>query len=194
MPNRTTALWAGAGLYLLVASASAALHPISIDDRIDDWLDVAPAYVDAVGDRLGLDLTQLSLANDNDFLFLRIEATTTFDLSESNALRLFIDTDDEPLTGTPINGIGAELEWRCGQRYGVYHDPTGAAPPLDQADISFHGAPTIDAFDFEIELALLDPIGHADRQPDCDRQHADLNGDGAVNFADIDPFVALLSD
>jgi hypothetical protein len=42
-------------------------------------------------------------------------------------------------------------------------------------------------------LALSDPAGYARQFPDCDIRNGDINGDGAVNFADTDAFVALLS-
>ena len=41
-------------------------------------------------------------------------------------------------------------------------------------------------------LALTDPAGYAAAHPDCDYMLADINGDGAVNAFDIDPFVQLL--
>ena len=35
--------------------------------------------------------------------------------------------------------------------------------------------------------------GQAEALPDCDYMLADVNGDGAVNTFDIDPFVVLLT-
>jgi len=42
-------------------------------------------------------------------------------------------------------------------------------------------------------LALTDPVGYAQRFPDCDRMLADINGDGVVDNFDIDPFVKLIT-
>ena len=41
-------------------------------------------------------------------------------------------------------------------------------------------------------LALSDREAYEIAFPACNWLNADANGDGAVNFADIDPFVALL--
>lgn len=42
-------------------------------------------------------------------------------------------------------------------------------------------------------LALSDPAGYHAAYPTCSYLLADTNTDGVVDFADIDPFVALLS-
>ncbi len=42
-------------------------------------------------------------------------------------------------------------------------------------------------------LALPDPTAYAAEYPDCDILLADCNGDGVVDFGDINAFVALLS-
>ncbi|MGH6961312.1 MAG: hypothetical protein ACREE7_12565, partial [Dongiaceae bacterium] len=41
-------------------------------------------------------------------------------------------------------------------------------------------------------LALLDPVAYQAAFPDCDIDHADVDGDGAVTNFDIDPFVELV--
>jgi hypothetical protein len=41
-------------------------------------------------------------------------------------------------------------------------------------------------------LALTNPAQYALQYPDCEIMNADVNGDGYINFGDIDPFVALL--
>jgi hypothetical protein len=42
-------------------------------------------------------------------------------------------------------------------------------------------------------LALSDPAGYANAYPDCNIGLADINGDGQVNFGDINPFIDLLT-
>jgi hypothetical protein len=42
-------------------------------------------------------------------------------------------------------------------------------------------------------LALSDPDDYQRRYPDCNVMNADCNDDGRINFADINPFVELLS-
>jgi hypothetical protein len=51
----------------------------------------------------------------------------------------------------------------------------------------------VDALDINaFVVALLDPAEYATAYPDCDRELADANRDGAVNALDIEPFVDLL--
>jgi WD40 repeat protein len=54
------------------------------------------------------------------------------------------------------------------------------------ADVDFDD---IDAF----VLALTDPSGYAEQNPDCFLSNADINRDGNIDVGDIDPFVQLLT-
>lgn len=85
--------------------------PITIDGRFDDWQDVPAAQTDPAGDAAsgqteGPDLVALSITDDDRFLYLRLEATQPFDLSENNTLEILIDGDNNPLTGTPSGDLG----------------------------------------------------------------------------------------
>jgi hypothetical protein len=43
-------------------------------------------------------------------------------------------------------------------------------------------------------LAFTDPVGYAQRYPQCTRSLADINGDGAIDAFDLAPFFRLLED
>ena len=43
-------------------------------------------------------------------------------------------------------------------------------------------------------MALLDPGQYATVYPDCNIMNGDINDDDIVNFADINPFVDLLTN
>ena len=60
------------------------------------------------------------IADDERFLFVRIELGDEIDLAENNDLQIYLDTDANADTGLPIGGIGAELEWRFGDREGFF--------------------------------------------------------------------------
>jgi endonuclease/exonuclease/phosphatase family metal-dependent hydrolase len=139
---------------LLSAHAAADRAPISIDGLFDDWAEVPVVGTDPAGDaNPSLDLRSLRVADDDRFLFLRIETEQDIDLSEQNALRIYIDTDNNPATGLPAGDIGAELEWRPGQRTGLFHRVSSPVA-LSQSDLRFRGAPTVTAPVFEIAIAL----------------------------------------
>ncbi|MEM9410805.1 MAG: endonuclease/exonuclease/phosphatase family protein [Planctomycetota bacterium] len=126
--------------------------PISIDGSFDDWEGVTPHYVDAFGDadNSGFDFGRLWLADDDDFLFIRIETATEDNWNNNTNVRLYIDTDLDGTTGMPIGGIGAELEWRFGEGMGFLH--AGEPTEILGSAIRLRGGPTITPK--QIELAI----------------------------------------
>lgn len=111
-------------------------------------------HADAFGDAPsgGLDLLRVSVADDDTFVFIRIEAAAGFDLSENNNLVLYLDTDDDVGTGMQMGVYGVELEWHFGQRQGTYYSG-GNQFPVTQSDIRFRAGPTIDSSSFEIAIS-----------------------------------------
>ena len=119
-------------------------QPICINGLLEDWEAVDPAATDPIGDSTsGPDFVALSAADDDHNLFLKIEASSSFDLSENNNLRLYLDTDLNASTGKSIGGIGAELEWRPGERSGTFFD-AGNETFLYHTDITFRGQPLVE--------------------------------------------------
>jgi hypothetical protein len=149
--------WPMAICGLTVAQAavaqSASQYPITIDGLHDDWAGVPLAWSDPRGDGgpLGIDLGRLWMANDERFLFLRFELGVELQLDENNALRLYIDADDNASTGLSIAGIGAEMEWRYGSRTGIYYAAGGTAE-LTHALLRFRAGPTVSAATFETAI------------------------------------------
>jgi hypothetical protein len=143
-------------LPVLAATCSGALAdqaPISIDGGLLDWQGIGPAYTDPAGDggASGIDLRRIWFADDPGFFFVRLEVTAEIDLSEDNALRLYLDTDGNAGTGLAINGIGAELEWRFGERVGFFR-AGGQTTTVDHSDIRFRAGPTVTGTEFEMAL------------------------------------------
>ncbi len=127
---------------------------IVIDGLFDDWAAVAPAYSDIEGEvNPGqVDFLTLWLAEDEDFLFFRLESTEEFDPSENNQVVLYIDADDNASTGLAIGGIGAEVEWRLGDRRGVLRRDGQGDATINFTALRFRGAPTVDAAEFEFAV------------------------------------------
>ncbi len=124
--------------------------PICIDGELDDWADVPASVIDPVGDALGgIDFTAVSATDDDLFFFMRIRAVQDFDLSENNALRIYLDTDVDASTGFSIGGIGAELEWHVGEIEGTFHHG-GQQTTVYHKEIRFRGQPTVTSNDFEV--------------------------------------------
>ena len=136
----------------LTQSITAEQHPISIDGDFSDWENVSLAYTDPLGDSTtSTDFGRIWLADDAEFLFIRLELNDEVDSSENNSLRLLIDADQDSSTGLPVSGIGAELEWIFGSRAGVFY-VAGQAVPISGANISFRGGPTVTSICFEFAI------------------------------------------
>ena len=142
------------GLVAITSAVLAEQAPICIDGALDDWSDIPRAVEDSTGDTTGdIDFTGLSMADDDLFFFLRIEAVADFDLSENNSLRIYLDTDVDASTGFAIGGIGAELEWRLGELEGTFHHD-GQQTAVYYTEIRFRGQPTVTSNDFEVAFGV----------------------------------------
>lgn len=116
------------GISLLLALAAgnglavAEQRHIFLDGYFTDWDGLAPLWVDPSGDGgpSGIDFGAIWAADTPAFFHLSFEVGCDLILQESNSLSLYIDTDDNPATGFPVNGIGAELRWIFGQRGGFF--------------------------------------------------------------------------
>lgn len=128
-------------------------HPIIIDGQFDDWTNVQPVYQDTLGDSFSnADFGSIWLADDQEFLFICIELNETLDATENNSLVLFLDTDNDPNTGHSVAGLGAELEWMLGSRFGLFH-LAGTVEPISFSDIGFRGGPTVTSSVFEFAVS-----------------------------------------
>lgn len=126
---------------------------IFLDGVFSDWAAIPPLHSDPIGDPQGggIDFQRLWAANDENYLFIRIEVGAEINLQDLNEVTLFLDTDDNPSTGISVEGIGAELEWNFGNRSGVFA-ANGSTYPISHADIGVVTAPTVTSDDFEIAL------------------------------------------
>ena len=109
-----------AGLMSMAAFSSVSyastFADITIDGDFSDWAGIPVAATDVTGDGDPADFTDFSVANDDDFLYIR------FTLDEAAALnvggvQLFIaiDNDNNTATGFDVFGLGAvgsEVGWQ----------------------------------------------------------------------------------
>ncbi|MEM7261344.1 MAG: endonuclease/exonuclease/phosphatase family protein [Planctomycetota bacterium] len=139
--------WIGVG----VSGAYGDQLPVVLDGETDEWSAVT-ATTDAAGDGASIDLLAMRLADDDLFLFIRFDVAAELLLNDGHDLTLWIDTDNNASTGTFVAGIGADLEWRFGDRQG---DVTigGSTDPVYHNDIGLRGAPAVTATSFEVAIA-----------------------------------------
>ncbi len=95
---------------------------IWMDGNFSDWDDIPVLYEDPTGDQQSgdIDFGVLKAANDDRFVYFYIEIGEEMNLQEDNEITLYLDTDNNASTGIPINGIGAEVKWIFGERWGTY--------------------------------------------------------------------------
>ncbi len=147
-------------LLLLPVTAFSQAARIFIDGDFSDWQNLIPIYTDPIGDQVSgdIDFGQLWIANDERFLFLRIEVGAEINLQNDNDLILFLDTDNNPTTGTQIHGIGAELEWNFGDRTGIFVSGVDSFS-ISHRHIDLVTAPTVTSTQFEIAIdRYVEPV------------------------------------
>lgn len=145
---------------LHTVAAMAQALPIHIDSRFEDWTEQAIEFEDPTGDGTNIDLLRFAVANDENYLFIRLEMAADVVLTENNALALFLDTDNNPLTGKILNGIGAELELRFGDREGRFYLGNSTFN-IGFSQVGFRHQPTVSSQVFELAIARsATPVGN----------------------------------
>jgi len=137
----------------LVAAGAASGHDIVIDGLFDDWARVPVAYQDPKGDHLGgpVDFGALKVESDAGRFYLYFEIGSEMSLQEANGIVLFLDTDDDASTGHVIGEMGADFEWRFGERTGVVYHGDGQVT-IAQAQVGLRQGPTVTSTAFEVSF------------------------------------------
>ncbi len=147
---------------LIYAQDALLCMPIKVDGFTHEWPDIhdVPAYnatvatlIDPSGDGTDIDITALQVTNDENYIYFRIVLNKPYPLGENNSLFLELDTDNNPSTGYRVNGIGAELGWQFGQRFGYYKD-SEIADLTPHKDVGFSFVPPFTAREYEVAISL----------------------------------------
>ncbi len=132
---------------------------ILIDGSFQDWTDnsdLVSTYVDATGDGGLVDILQVQVANDADYLYLHFEVSAEIDLSDNSTIeaemQLFLDSDNDPSTGLSINGIGAEYLLDFRDRRVIKYNSNSDYDIISFYDIGYAHLPTVTSEEFEIML------------------------------------------
>lgn len=130
-----------AGLFTVPHTAPADVFlPPAIDGDFRDWEDDgSPVIAVACADRI----------------YLRISLSEPAVLQDASDVVIYYDTDDDPSTGLPVYGLGAEIRWDAGLRSGTSYaaGPDGlTGRTIRQADLGLRAAPVLDSADFELSI------------------------------------------
>ena len=137
---------------------------IAIDGYFEDWNDVTTTIIDDGNSSQGVDLKEIQITNDQNYLYIKIKAEGLFDLTDNGDIYqdilVYIDTDDNGNTGYGIEqNFGAEIGIAFAD-LDVY-DYSNSFSTLSLYDIGLRCAPTVTSDEFEIAIerdAVLDGI------------------------------------
>lgn len=127
---------------------------ITIDGVFDDWNTSLATYTDVSESIQGVDITEIQATNDENFLYIKIKASSEFDLTDTTipqSLVLFLDTDNNPATGfNAQTGYGTELGIIFNELFA--HFNTTPYSQVGFSDLSLRIAPTVSSDEFEIAI------------------------------------------
>jgi|APSaa5957512535_1039671.scaffolds.fasta_scaffold00703_17 hypothetical protein len=128
---------------------------ITIDEDYSDWDSNYTTFTDGVDVSGGLDLLEVQVTNDEDYLFIKLTADSDFDLTDDlvdHELWMIIDADNDPSTGYfEQDGYGSELSLNFLDHSAWFNVPSTSVQ-VSYGDIGFVSAPTVTSNTFEIAI------------------------------------------
>lgn len=169
------------GIALVLATACSAsagtFKPITIDSDFSDWADVPVLDSDPADNPGSVDIGDIKIANDDDFLYLYNTSHSGLMLSTF----LSIDVDSDVSTGFDIFGLGLVGSEACWQN----------DFPFTQSAGTFNDGLGMSGDFFGIGAALLSPFADATERELAISLDIVFNNGGAPVFAD-DSFTLML--
>ncbi len=142
-------------LYLILANITYSQSVnILLDENFSDWQDIEAAYTDPQNEfpEGNIDFGELKIMSDSENLYLYLETGSEINLQNDNEITLYIDLDNNPLTGSEVQGIGADLEYNFGQRQGKLFSE-GTQYTISHVNIGLVSSPTVTSDKFEIAIS-----------------------------------------
>jgi endonuclease/exonuclease/phosphatase family metal-dependent hydrolase len=135
--------------------AAAQSAPIVLDGRFDDWTAGLTTFSDTPESISGIDLLNCQVTNDADFLYIKLEVDTEFDLTDNlvaQNLFLYIDADNNSSTGFNVQtGFGSELGINFNSLF-AYFDAVVPSVQVNFSEIQLRCLPTVTSNIFEIAI------------------------------------------
>jgi len=123
---------------------------IILDEVYDDWSQ-NDIVSEEIGDASGLDIESLSIANDDNYLYFKIDLDREVLLQSSSGILLAIDIDANANTGLNLEGMGAEIVFNFGQRAGRFYRGNNNSE-IYHTDIGLITSPTVTSSSFEVAI------------------------------------------
>src|SRR5262249_55084210 len=133
--------------FLPVTCGGGNYKTINIDGNFSDWAGVPVAYTQAPDTTSSIAYTNVYVANDADYLYIRL-AIATSDNPFQSFQNMFFDTDSYIGTGFPVLGyIGSEMLIQGGA---AYDERNGKFNNGTVNSLGWQSAPAAPATEFEV--------------------------------------------
>lgn len=145
-----------ASLFPITATAGT-FKRITVDGGFEDWLGVPVTEIDEMDAMGDLDYRDVAIANDDDFLYVRVRLHAPASYANFHH-QVLVDTDADGATGHPWGGLGSELFIENGASYqqknGQFNEGAGS-------DLGWQVAPSglSDQFEMRLSRSALDAEG-----------------------------------
>jgi len=127
---------------------------IQIDGDLSEWAGVPVAATDPLEGASDVDMVEVALAHDADYLYGKLTLDPPADFFGSFKNNIYIDADNDVGTGWPVSGIGSELVIQAGNAYAQtglsYNDG-----PVDGSPTSWSPAGVASEVEFRISRTSL---------------------------------------
>ncbi len=128
----------------LLGGLNAFGQSIFLDGEFEDW-NAIPYTVEDNQDRTGLEITEVAVSDDADYIYFKVALNGEFNLQDNNSLDLLVDLDNNPSTGTDVNGLGIDFLYEFGERNGRLNNTQ-----IFHSDVGLLSSPTVSSAIFEI--------------------------------------------
>jgi len=136
-------------LLTLTCSAGTYKH-ITIDGDFSDWAGIAVAYTQPADTTLSIAYTNVYVANDENYLYIRF-AIATSDNPFQSYQNMFFDTDFNTASGYPVGGyVGSEMLIQGGAGYDERNSGFNGG---DVNGLGWQAAPAAPATEFEVRIS-----------------------------------------
>ncbi len=120
---------------------------IYVDGLFSDW-EMADIVIDDSGDYSGIEIEELLLSYDDDYLYCKISFSEEILIQQNNNVLFGVDFDDNAFTGFNLGEIGAELVFNFGVRTGLLYSNPGILA-VNHNETGLVAAPTVSSNVFE---------------------------------------------
>ncbi len=132
---------------------------IIIDENYGDWENVEDYYKDSANDgKNGFDFGEMKVYNDSKYIYINFTTGQEINLQQDNDVKLMIDVDNNPNTGFKKQGLGVDIVYNFGSRYGRYYRNSKKHDFYHQ-DIELISLPTVTSNKFELAFLRKFEVG-----------------------------------